>query len=83
MSGFDFNSSDSSGSRLGVIAASAGSAVGLGNIRRFPYIPGKKELSNGGLLKTRYYHLYRFVIKFITPIAIALMFLNGIGIIKL
>jgi len=32
------------GSRLGVILASAGSAVGLGNIWRFPYIAGE----NGG-----------------------------------
>ena len=44
MSGFDFNRRDSFGSRLGVIAAAAGSAVGLGNIWRFPYILGE----NGG-----------------------------------
>ncbi|MCU0376815.1 MAG: sodium-dependent transporter [Bacteroidales bacterium] len=44
MSGFDFNKRDSFGSRLGVIAAAAGSAVGLGNIWRFPYILGE----NGG-----------------------------------
>ncbi len=35
---------DSFGSRFGVIAATAGSAVGLGNIWRFPYIAGE----NGG-----------------------------------
>ena len=29
------------GSRLGFIAAAAGSAIGLGNIWRFPYITGK------------------------------------------
>ena len=34
------------GSRLGVILAIAGSAVGLGNIWRFPYIAGE----NGGAL---------------------------------
>jgi NSS family neurotransmitter:Na+ symporter len=35
---------DGFGSRLGVIAAAAGSAVGLGNIWRFPYVAGE----NGG-----------------------------------
>lgn len=44
MSGFDFSGRDSFGSRLGVVAAAAGSAVGLGNIWRFPYILGE----NGG-----------------------------------
>ena len=32
------------GSKLGFIMAAAGSAVGLGNIWRFPYVPGE----NGG-----------------------------------
>lgn len=35
---------DSFGTRLGILAAAAGSAIGLGNIWRFPYILGK----NGG-----------------------------------
>jgi neurotransmitter:Na+ symporter, NSS family len=35
---------DGFGSQLGVIAAAAGSAVGLGNIWRFPYVAGE----NGG-----------------------------------
>ncbi len=35
---------DAFGSRMGVIAAAAGSAVGLGNIWRFPYVLGE----NGG-----------------------------------
>lgn len=38
------NPRDGFGSRIGVIAAAAGSAVGLGNIWRFPYIAGE----NGG-----------------------------------
>lgn len=37
-------SRDSFGSRFGVIAATAGSAIGLGNIWRFPYVAGE----NGG-----------------------------------
>jgi neurotransmitter:Na+ symporter, NSS family len=44
MAKFDFNNRDSFGSRLGVIAAAAGSAIGLGNIWRFPYVAGE----NGG-----------------------------------
>ena len=44
MSGFDFAKRDSFGSKIGVIAAAAGSAVGLGNIWRFPYVLGE----NGG-----------------------------------
>lgn len=32
---------DSFGSRLGILAAAAGSAIGLGNIWKFPYITGK------------------------------------------
>jgi len=44
MSGFDFSKRDSFGSKLGVIAAAAGSAIGLGNIWRFPYVLGE----NGG-----------------------------------
>ena len=37
------------GSKLGVILASAGSAVGLGNIWRFPYLAAK----DGGCRETR------------------------------
>ena len=35
---------DSFGSKFGAIAATAGSAIGLGNIWRFPYVAGE----NGG-----------------------------------
>lgn len=38
---------DGFSSRFGIIAAAAGSAVGLGNIWRFPYILGE----NGGGVK--------------------------------
>ncbi|MFO8234799.1 MAG: sodium-dependent transporter [Bacteroidales bacterium] len=44
MANFDPSQRDSFGSKFGVIAAAAGSAVGLGNIWRFPYIAGE----NGG-----------------------------------
>lgn len=44
MANFDFTKRDSFGSKLGIIAAAAGSAIGLGNIWRFPYIAGE----NGG-----------------------------------
>lgn len=43
----------------------------------------KEELSNGGELKARYIPLFLFVIKFIAPLAIAFVFLQGIGLIKL
>lgn len=44
MAKFDFSKRDSFGSKIGVIAATAGSVIGLGNIWRFPYIAGE----NGG-----------------------------------
>ncbi|MCK5028244.1 MAG: sodium-dependent transporter [Bacteroidales bacterium] len=45
MANVDFSNRDSFGSKFGVIAATAGSAVGLGNIWRFPYVAGE---SGGG-----------------------------------
>lgn len=42
----------------------------------------KKEVSSGGLFKVRLVSLFVFIIKFLAPIAIALVFLNGIGILK-
>ncbi len=44
MAKFDFSKRDSFGSKIGIIAAAAGSAIGLGNIWRFPYVVGE----NGG-----------------------------------
>lgn len=44
MSNSDFSPRDSFGSKFGIIAAAAGSAVGLGNIWKFPYVAGQ----NGG-----------------------------------
>ncbi len=44
MAKFDFSKRDGFGSKFGVVAAAAGSAIGLGNIWRFPYVVGE----NGG-----------------------------------
>jgi neurotransmitter:Na+ symporter, NSS family len=41
------------------------------------------ELSNNGKLKVGYMPLYMFVIKFLAPLAIAFIFLQGIGLIKI
>jgi NSS family neurotransmitter:Na+ symporter len=43
----------------------------------------KEELSNNGTLKARYIPLFLFIIKFIAPLAIAFVFLQGIGVINL
>lgn len=42
----------------------------------------RKEAGNEGALKARYLPAYMFIVKFIAPIAIALVFLNGLGIVK-
>lgn len=49
----------------------------------FPAGEVKDELSNGGELKAGYFQLYRFIIKFIAPIAITIVFLNGIGLLRI
>jgi NSS family neurotransmitter:Na+ symporter len=43
----------------------------------------KEELSNNGTLKARYIPLFLFIIKFVAPLAIAFVFLQGIGLIDL
>lgn len=42
----------------------------------------KNELSNNGSLKAGYIPLYMFIIKFIAPLAIAFIFLQGVGLIN-
>ncbi len=42
----------------------------------------KEELSNKGALKIKLFSAFLFIVRFIAPIAIAIIFLHGIGIIK-
>lgn len=43
----------------------------------------KAELSSNGKFKVRYFNIYLFLIRFVAPVAIALVFMNGLGLIKL
>lgn len=43
----------------------------------------REELSNDGQLKAAYIPLYLFIIRFIAPLAIAFVFLQGIGLIRI
>jgi NSS family neurotransmitter:Na+ symporter len=43
----------------------------------------KEELSNNGTLKALYIPMFLFIIKFIAPLAIAFVFLQGVGLINL
>jgi neurotransmitter:Na+ symporter, NSS family len=43
----------------------------------------EKELSEGSNYKSGYIHFFMFVIKYLAPVAIAFIFLQGIGLIKL
>ncbi len=43
----------------------------------------KDELSNSGLLKVKLFSVFRFIIKFIAPVAIVFIFLKSVGIIKI
>ena len=58
MANIDFSPRDSFGSKFGVIAAAAGSAVGLGNIWRFPYVAGE---SGGGAFVLIYLSFIFFI----------------------
>lgn len=42
----------------------------------------RDELTNGGLLKARLFGLFMFIIRFVAPVAIAIVFLQGIGFIR-
>lgn len=42
----------------------------------------KAEISNEGGLKARFFGVFMFILKFLAPIAIALVFLNGVGLLK-
>lgn len=41
------------------------------------------ELTNGGTLKIRFFNVYIFILRFVAPVAIALIFINELGLIKL
>lgn len=43
----------------------------------------RDELSNQGSLKVAYFPVYLFVIRFIAPIGLVIIFLNGLGLLKL
>jgi NSS family neurotransmitter:Na+ symporter len=43
----------------------------------------RDELTNSGTLKGRLFHVFLVLVRFIAPIAIAVVFLNGLGIINL
>jgi NSS family neurotransmitter:Na+ symporter len=40
------------------------------------------ELSNQGSLKARFWIVFLFLVRFIAPVAIGIVFLNGLGIIN-
>ena len=43
----------------------------------------KNELSNDGKVRTGYFSFFMFVIKYLAPLAIAFIFLQGLGLVKL
>jgi NSS family neurotransmitter:Na+ symporter len=42
-----------------------------------------KEVSNENVLKVRYFKIFFFIVKWLAPLAIAAIFLNGVGLLKL
>ncbi len=58
-----------------LIAVFVGWFLGRKNVR--------DELTNSGKLKGRMFTAFMFIVKFLAPIAIAIVFLNGIGLIDL
>jgi len=42
----------------------------------------KEEISNSGNIKARFFNLFIFLVRFLAPVAIAMVFLNGVGLIK-
>ena len=72
------NNREQWGSRLGFILAASGSAVGLGNIWKFPHIAGQ----NGGAAFTLIYLLFILVIGLsliVAEFAIGNAYIGGVG----
>ena len=42
----------------------------------------RDELSNGGQLKSRFFPLYLFLMRYFVPLAILLIFLNELGLLR-
>jgi NSS family neurotransmitter:Na+ symporter len=43
----------------------------------------RDEISNSGKFKSRLFYLFLFIVRFLAPVAIAIVFLNGLGVLKL
>ena len=71
-------------SKIGVLLAAAGSAVGLGSIWKFPYVVGE----NGGgafimlyILSSLIFGLPLVILRWVVPIALVIVFINSMNII--